>query len=154
MIENHAFLENYGLESIAFNEGLQSIGFGTFRDCFMLKNLALPESLLEIGDWAFAHSASLQDLVIPPNVQQIGEAAFHSCGALTSIDFPEGLQRIGARALGSWLHTSEATYPYQYRFGENAGWFWYVSHDNSFSGERWFYDFSIGEFVFEGVTAS
>jgi formylglycine-generating enzyme required for sulfatase activity len=36
----------------------------------------------------------------------------------------------------SWFWTSEATYPYIYKFGRNAGWYWY--YRNCYPGERWF----------------
>ena len=80
---------------VTIPEGVQSIGFGAFRDCKSLSSLTLPTSLQSIGDSAFYGCSSLTSLTLPSILQSIGDGAFRYCKSLRSLTLPSSLQSIG-----------------------------------------------------------
>ncbi|NDV46266.1 leucine-rich repeat domain-containing protein [Paludibacter sp. 221] len=84
-IGNNAFIYNYYITDIEFNEVLISVGTGAFSWCHRISALNLPESLTSIGNSAFAMTsptfqASVADIVISPYISFIGDAAFSGIG--------------------------------------------------------------------------
>lgn len=97
-----------GLETISFEEGLETIGeyafTGTnlkeivlpqslkvisdwaFSDC-VLEKLTLNDGLITIGDLAFCNNDALIEVIIPNTVENITELAFDSCSNLERIKF-------------------------------------------------------------------
>ena len=66
---------------------LESIGEGTFKECYYLSSVILPNSLREIQRFAFYKCKELKEIVIPENVNIIGISAFNSCTRLKKIHF-------------------------------------------------------------------
>ena len=52
-IENSAFYDNYYLEEVEFNEGLQTIGASAFGYNFLLQEIRIPSTVTSIGNSAF-----------------------------------------------------------------------------------------------------
>ena len=96
-IEKSAFSACRWLESLEFENGLQSIGEAAFSICTSLKALNLPESLKEIGDNAFYECSSVESVTIPASVTSIGDGAFSSCHALKSIKVAKGNKKYDSR---------------------------------------------------------
>ena len=96
---------------VTIPEGVQSIGFGAFRDCKSLSSLTLPSSLQSIGDSAFYGCSSLTSLTLPSSLQSIGYSAFYGCSSLTSLTLPSSLQSIGDSAFRYCESLSSLTLP-------------------------------------------
>ena len=84
------------LETIVFNDGLQSIGYGAFYGCRDVKRLELPESLIEIGRSAFTSLENITELVIPKNVTTLGGDAFSWCKALEKVTIDGNITTTGS----------------------------------------------------------
>jgi len=72
-INYSAFYDNYSLEEVQFNEGLQTIGDAAFAYNFALKEIRLPSTLLSIGEGGFLTNQNSEISVYcsaatPPNI--------------------------------------------------------------------------------------
>lgn len=119
-INDNAFAECYGLESVVLGNNLVSLGSEAFMKCIKLASINIPGSLSVISASAFEKCSGLENVVINPGVQLIDKSAFKECGiksvvigygvteiadhafencdALTSVNIPEGVALIGASA--------------------------------------------------------
>ena len=61
-IGSYAFMDNYGLESIAIPTGATSIGASAFRGCTKLISIIIPESVTSIKDYAFGDYCGLKNV--------------------------------------------------------------------------------------------
>ena len=112
-IEMNAFIGQYRLHTVKFNEWLEELWEASFfigdwnnaKNLWLcshtgvqwnLTHLDLPESLLKIGAYAFS-CQSLVNLKIPSKITQINEATFW-LNKLKSIELPDGLKEIGRMA--------------------------------------------------------
>ena len=96
---------------VTIPEGVQSIGFGAFRDCKSLSSLTLPTSLQSIGYSAFYGCSSLTSLTLPSSLQSIGDGVFRDCKSLTSLTLPSSLQSIGDSAFYGCNSLTSLTLP-------------------------------------------
>ena len=73
-ISPFAFYQCYGLDSVALNDGLLTIGEKAFAHCTGMKMLSLPASTSVIGSMAFQGCTGLQTIycyaVEPPQIEQ------------------------------------------------------------------------------------
>lgn len=85
------------IESMTIPEGIKSIDYGAFYQCFELEKINLPNSITKIDNNAFANCNSLKEITIPENVTSIGDNAFMGCTCLEKVDFSNNkkLQVIG-----------------------------------------------------------
>lgn len=119
-IEDAAFYNCIGLESINISEGVTSIGNYAFYGCKSLITTIIPNSVENIGNDAFLGCAgelivncnipsggintgvfrycNFSKVTIGSKVTSIGEYAFHGCRNITSITIPEGVVSIGSSA--------------------------------------------------------
>ena len=96
---------------VTIPEGVQSIGFGAFRDCKSLSSLTLPTSLQSIGDSVFYGCSSLTSLTLPSSLQSIGDGVFRDCKSLSSLTLPTSLQSIGDSAFYGCSSLTSLTLP-------------------------------------------
>lgn len=75
-------------------EGVTSIGAGTFIICRNLTNVNIANSVTIIETAAFWGCQSLENITIPDNVTRIGNKAFLNCTALTNITIPASVTYI------------------------------------------------------------
>jgi len=85
------------IEKIIIENGVTSIGTGTFRWNKNLTSVTISSSVTSIGDDAFS-GCGLISIAIPDNVKSIGIRAFSYCAKLKSIDIPSGVTSIGMYA--------------------------------------------------------
>ena len=91
---------NY-LKSVVIPEGVTSIGYHAFYDCYQMETISLPNSLTSIEKYAFQYNFSLNNIVIPSGIKSIEEGTFYGLrNRLTNISLPEGLISIGEKAFG------------------------------------------------------
>lgn len=112
----YAFADN-PLQSVEFEEGIDTIGFGAFAcepnnagyiaicdaessapTYTPLQSLSFPHSLKRIEPQAFYKARSLKTIDFAEGLISIGYEAFYYCDTLTSISFPYTLRSIGSNA--------------------------------------------------------
>ena len=79
-------------------EGVTSIAYGAFRDCFELTAVTLPDGLLTVGEDAFRGCIALPDITFPEGLLHIGTRAFDSDYRLHTIVIPSSVTGIGSYA--------------------------------------------------------
>ena len=94
-IGHQAFLRNYLLPSVVFNEGLETVGNEAFRDCHLIKQAELPESVTELGYTIFYDCDSLRTFTFPQNIKVVPNNILQHCDALTSVTLADGTTSIG-----------------------------------------------------------
>lgn len=78
-------------------EGVVTIGFETFRDCWSFRHLDVPDSLTSLGGGAFYICHSLEQVELGSGIDSIPERTFGYCDSLTAIDLT-GYREIGDSA--------------------------------------------------------
>lgn len=113
-----AFADN-PLQSIEFEEGIDTIGFGAFACkpngagyialCDVepsdptytpLQSISFPRSLKRIEPQAFYKARSLKTIDFAEGLISIGYEAFYYCDTLQSISLPSTLRSVGSKAFG------------------------------------------------------
>ncbi len=97
------FSQCYYLTNVTIPESITSIGDGAFSRCDNLASVSIPETVTRIGIGAFAYCGNLTEINIPNNVTQIGDVAFAHCVSLTSIDIPGTVTLIGGFAFSDCI---------------------------------------------------
>ncbi len=75
----------HSIRKVVIDEGIKSVGFNCFRDCFNLISISLPSTLLKIEGRAFEGCYSLKYVKIPSNVEDVDMLAFGKCKSLVSV---------------------------------------------------------------------
>ena len=120
-IEMNAFIGQYRLHTVKFNEWLQEIGEGAFYvgdfiekkklfQCsdtsikWSLTHIDLPKSLSKIWWYAFTCQSLTNNLKLPPKITQIGKKTFEF-NKLKTVELSAELKEIGVRAFAGnpWL---------------------------------------------------
>ncbi len=102
-IGRRAFYMNPAISSINFPSTLRTIGEGAFS-CVSsdyggaLQNVTFNDGLLEIGDSAFCGAYFKDNFTLPATVKKIGEYAFANCTAITKFTLPRDLETLGFNA--------------------------------------------------------
>ena len=76
------------METVVFEQPIETIESKTFVNCVSLKSVVLPEGLKTINSNAFQNSG-LTELVLPASVENIGSYAFYGCENLTTFTISE-----------------------------------------------------------------
>ena len=84
-IGDRAFAYCSSLTSIIIPDSVTTIDQYAFWQCYGLESVVMPSSLRTIGDRAFAYCSSLTSIVIPDSVTSIGDYAFGYCYSLKRI---------------------------------------------------------------------
>ena len=79
-------------------DGVTSIGFSAFFDCFGLTSVTISGSVTNIGSYAFNGCGSLTSFTIPDSVTSIGSSAFGWCYKLIIVTFGTNITSIGDEA--------------------------------------------------------
>ena len=105
------FYKNTNIESVSIEDGVTSIGDGTFCYCENLTSITIPNSVTSIGNYAFSDCTSLTSVTIPNSVTSIGERAFDGCSRLTSVTIPNSVTSIGVSAFSSCTNLTSVSIP-------------------------------------------
>lgn len=100
----------YGLRSVEFQDGLETIGEYAFEGCYSLQSVSTKKGLKSISQCVFHSCASLNSVKIE-ECMTIGSDAFRSCNNLVSVSLPEGLQTIGSYAFNGCKSLPSLTIP-------------------------------------------
>lgn len=82
-----------GIESITFNENIQTIPYGCFAGCRNLTSVTIPDSVYAIDDNAFKDCVNLKNVTLGENVSYLGLQSFSNT-AVESIRLPESVYEI------------------------------------------------------------
>lgn len=85
---------NSKVESVVIPEGVEAIGYNSFRDCENLKSVTLPGTLKIIEGSAFFNCKALEEITLPEGLETIGEYAFSGCVNLKKIHMPASLTTL------------------------------------------------------------
>ena len=97
-IQDDAFLRCSSLESVTFNDKLETIGEAAFSYCDKLTTISLPNSVIQIDKYAFNGCKSLEEIKLPKNLKTISEDMFGHCESLKKLDIPDSVVEIGEAA--------------------------------------------------------
>lgn len=119
------------IRSIVFENGVTSIGDGSFRYCQYLMSVDMPDSILHIGKEAFINCCELTNVKfssnlkiiddkafltsgltmvnIPDSVTTIGDQAFWGCDSLSSVNIGKGVTSIGSESFGICMALTNIT---------------------------------------------
>ena len=109
--DHSPFYKNTNIESVSIEDGVTSIGDGTFCYCENLTSITIPDSVTSIGRYAFECCTSLSSVTIPDSVTSIGVAAFDGCTSLTDVTIPDSVISIGDSAFSSCTNLTSVTIP-------------------------------------------
>lgn len=80
---------NDTLESVSFNDGLESIGDGAFQNSAIVV-LGLPSTVKSVGVWSFNSCPNVMIRTLPTGMESIGSNAFANCSGITEMLIPVG----------------------------------------------------------------
>ncbi len=106
-----AFWHCKTITSVAFENGVVSIGERAFESCTNLSSVELSKSLGNIGEYAFAYCTNLSSVTIPNGLTHIGNSAFAGCTSLQSMTLPQTVTNIGEHAFSDCTSLSRIFMP-------------------------------------------
>lgn len=107
-----AFRGCSNIQTVAFSEGLRSIGAQAFMKLSNVRGpLALPNSLKRIGASAFENSSFDGQLILPKGLQSIAARSFASMPIRGTLQLPEGLTQIEQEAFIDCRNLTELRAP-------------------------------------------
>lgn len=86
------------IKRVVINDGVTSIGEGSFYDCVNMESISIPNSVTEIYAGAFEDCKSLRSITIPDSVKSIGVSAFAWCEKLSNIKLSNSITKIDSSA--------------------------------------------------------
>ncbi len=98
------------IQEVVIEEGVTSIGSGSFINCEYLTSVTIPNSVTSIGKRTFSDSG-LTSITIPNSVTSIGDNAFEGCRGLSTITIPNSVTSIGEYAFSWCENLSTITIP-------------------------------------------
>lgn len=98
VVDNEAFSQCDGLQSITFGDNVTTIGDKAFLGCNQLTEVVLPQGLTSIGTYAFCFCFGLKTIDIPNSVTNLGGCCFAQCTNATSLKIGSGVNTIPSNA--------------------------------------------------------
>ena len=104
------FAQDWALETVTLNGGLETIGDDCFRVCTSLTAITLPDTVTQLGQACFYGCTALADVKLSALMTEIPYSAFNSTG-FTQLVIPEGIKTIGVSAFGACAKLESVTLP-------------------------------------------
>ena len=96
-ISSAIYLSNKeSVKKIEIQEGITTVGSGTFYAYTNVESVTLPASLKTIGDYAFYGCTALKNIQLPAGLERLGSSAFSACQMLETVNIPGNMSVIGA----------------------------------------------------------
>ncbi len=92
------------IKGVYIPEGVVSIGYSAFRNCYNLKSVSLPESLVKIESFAFRNT-KIKEIAFPDSLHYVNNDAFY-CYALEKVSYLGVTFSIGTYPHRSYLNIS------------------------------------------------
>jgi len=93
-IDYQGFCQCFSLQSISFPESFTSFGMQALWGAYNLRSIKLSSRTTAIGYYCFVHNRNLVSLDIPEGVQYIYYQAFEGCSSLVQLKLPDSLTDI------------------------------------------------------------
>ena len=95
-IGDHAFANDFDIETVTIPSGVTHIGRHAFSDCKSLTYVYLPDTLSVIGQYAFYHCSALRSIALPSSLTAIFDNAFEGCSSafITSVRIPDSVTTL------------------------------------------------------------
>ncbi len=110
-IPKHAFRGQTALQSVVFEDGVETAGSYAFYGCTGLENVTWPDSLAQIATYAFSGCTKLGSILLPEMLAAIGSHAFDGCSGITSVRLPDSVTDIGEYAFSDCIRLTSVTIP-------------------------------------------
>ena len=98
------------IRSVTIEQGITSVGPGSFSGATNLTTVSLPDGLEGIGEHAFFNAKSLTNITIPKGLSYIHSGCFYLCTAMTAIFLPSSLKNFAGNALDGASSLSDIYY--------------------------------------------
>ena len=109
-IDEGAFWECSGIESLILGSSVENIGANAFEGCTALASISISNSVKTIGNTAFEGCTALTSISIPKSVTSIGTNPFANCPSLESIIVEEGNEKYNSTGdCNAIIETSSGT---------------------------------------------
>ncbi|WP_297065284.1 leucine-rich repeat domain-containing protein [uncultured Duncaniella sp.] len=95
-VKDYTFCYNNELDSVTFNESLQTIGASAFEGCIALESLIFNEGLQSISDKAFYNCNAISSLILPNSLSTIGQQAFYGEKSMKNLTIGTSLTECNA----------------------------------------------------------
>lgn len=92
------------IKGVYIPEGVVSIGYSAFRNCYNLERVSLPESLVRIESFAFRNTR-IKEIAFPDSLHYVNNDAFY-CYALEKVSYLGVTFSIGTYPHQSYLNVS------------------------------------------------
>ena len=89
-IGNGSFSSMSNLKKVTLADSVTSIGYAGFAGCSNLAEINLPDSITEIGEYAFTATA-LKNVTLPSNLNTVKSQLFSGCRSLESVYIPDSV---------------------------------------------------------------
>lgn len=88
------------IETIIFEEGMETIPYSLCGYASSIKNIVLPSTVKTISDYAF-YGTSVEHLVLPEGLETLGNSCFADCGSLKTLSIPHTVTSAGSALAGA-----------------------------------------------------
>ncbi len=104
------------IRSAEIRNGVTTIGYDAFYDCYYLTSVSIPDSVTTIGHYAFYRCTGLTSVTIGNSVTAIGNYAFCNCYGLTSVTIGNSVTTIGSEAFLGCTGLTSVELPYSVKY--------------------------------------
>jgi hypothetical protein len=92
-INDYEYQHN-GMTEVVIPDGVEAIGFASFKACADLQTVILPDSITKIDSDAFKRCTSLKTVIIPDGLTKIEWSVFRECFKLQTVILPNSVTII------------------------------------------------------------
>ena len=89
------FYNNQNIKNVIISDGIKTIPYNAFFQCYSLESIYIPDSVENIDQWAFWGCMNLVKVRMSENKRTIGYQSFVNCSKLESISIGDKAESIG-----------------------------------------------------------
>lgn len=97
------------IKSVVVEDGVRTIGNGTFYGCSNLETVSLGKDVVAIGESAFEDCKKLEGIVLGGGIARINEYAFAGCSSLETVVLGENITTIEEKAFSGCKYITAVT---------------------------------------------
>lgn len=93
-IGEKAFLGNKYIKTVIIEEGIEIVGFESFRECSNLQTILFPSTITEIKEYALTWCDELKNIIFADGIKRLDITEFLYLETITSIHIPKSVEEI------------------------------------------------------------